>query len=373
MEATDIELVWPVRLRALLAKSPIVTDVNIEMAGQSRGGRTDAVVTFKVAGEAHCLLVDQRSVGTPRQVESVVKQLARAQFANLMPTRMMLIAPFVSPSARAALEKLDMGWLDLAGNARLSFPRMFMHVDVTDSDPTMTKRDLRTLFSPKTARLMKYLLTTQDPAHTGRQLAQMLQVSESLISKARQTLLAQQWAEGVSGGWLRLTDPDAVLNAWRDYGHHAPEVVFKGFSTLQGAQMESVMQAVFKEIHEHPGVQGGGGENSPGAMPKLALASHSVARRMAPYLRHSGEYLYANAHGLSILGRHLKAVPVTSGENITVYKPRDPGLWLDLQPLGTLRCTDRVQTYLDLLASGERGREAAEHWRHVMLLNAEQL
>jgi len=60
----------------------------------------------------------------------------------------------------------------------------------------------------------------------------------------------------------------------------------------------------------------------------------------------------------------LQLVPTDKGENVTIYHAKDEGLWrepLDLQ--GQLKGTGLIQTYLDLCASGERGREAAEHWR----------
>lgn len=368
MHASDIALAWPDKLRELLTQSPIVSNLKVEGAQQS-GNYVDAMVEFTVAGEPHFLLVDLRSAGTPRQVESVVARMGHMKFGSSVLTRLMLVAPFISTSARQALEKYDMSWLDMTGNARISFPKLFMKVHATDKDPTVTKRDQRSLFSPKTARVIKHLLIAPIPAASGRELAQMLRISEGLISKTRQTLLDQHWAEVVQDGWLRLTDPDAVLDAWRDYGD-TPHVAFRGYTSMRGKDLDAALSAAFEEIYRMPTPgdhEGFALTDGPESAPRLALTSHSVARREAPFLRNSGEYLYANAKGLDVLWRHVKALPVVSGENIVVYAPKDQGLWFDLELAGPLIYADKVQTYLDLLVTGARGIEAAEHWRSLKL------
>jgi hypothetical protein len=97
---------------------------------------------------------------------------------------------------------------------------------------------------------------------------------------------------------------------------------------------------------------------------RVLLASHSVARRAAPYARVAGEFFYASPAGIALLKQYLEITPTDKGENVTIFRPSDEGLWhetMDLAP--KLQGTGPIQTYLDLLSTGERGREAAEHWR----------
>jgi hypothetical protein len=94
------------------------------------------------------------------------------------------------------------------------------------------------------------------------------------------------------------------------------------------------------------------------------LSSFSAARWLAPYARVAGEFLYADAGGEEILTQHLKLEPAARGENVTIDRPRDQGVFLENpEPKPGLRCTGLVQTFLDLAAAGERGAEAADHLR----------
>jgi hypothetical protein len=53
---------------------------------------------------------------------------------------------------------------------------------------------------------------------------------------------------------------------------------------------------------------------------------------------------------------------------VIVYLPKYQGVFLDLsEPAPGIRCTNPLQTYLDLSRNGERGEEAAEHLRRMKL------
>ena len=56
------------------------------------------------------------------------------------------------------------------------------------------------------------------------------------------------------------------------------------------------------------------------------------------------------------------------GENVIVVRLYDDDLFRDAaEPAAGIICTRAVQTYLDLAAAGERGREAADHLRRERL------
>ena len=243
-----------------------------------------------------------------------------------------------------------MGWLDLAGNARIAFPRLHVEINKTERDPWATKRVQRSLFYPKSARLLKLLL-----AHPGRswrvaELAEAAGVSVGQVSNVRQALAEREWGVADAAEGLRLVQPGALLDAWRDAGEKPAVVQLPGYTLLNGAALQTALLGAFADAEEN------------GA--RLLLASHSVARRVAPFLRVAGEFLYADAAGLALLQNHLQLQRAPTGANVTVYAAADEGLWQEHMPLGTgLQGTGPVQTYLDLHAGGERSQEAAEHWR----------
>jgi hypothetical protein len=80
------------------------------------------------------------------------------------------------------------------------------------------------------------------------------------------------------------------------------------------------------------------------------------------------QYFYADDAGLEHLLAGLKLSSTSKGENVTVTVLKDLGVFRDtVEPAPGVICTSPVQTYLDLAAAGERGREAAEHLRKEWL------
>ena len=347
----DIKILWSSRLRELLAASPVVQDVKIDVepAGESGGFRADGEARFHIAGERHALVIECKSSGQPRQVRDAINQLGRKQFRANELTRGLVVAPFLSLASRTLLTEVGMGWLDLAGNARIVFPRFYLEISMANRDPFATKREQQSLFAPKSARLLKLLLT-RPQGWKVVDLAKEAGVSVGQVSNVRKALLDKEWAQAEAGHGLRLTQPNSLLDAWRDDGVQPPILLKRAYTLQHGTELETTIDHVFATAA------------TTGA--RLRLASHSVARRMAPFARVAGEFFYADAAGLQLLEKHLQLVPTDKGENVTIYRSHDDGLWMESIDLPDMKKgTGLIQTYLDLLAAGERGREAAEHWR----------
>ncbi len=350
MDLSPIETQWQGRLKALLSSIPIAEDVKIHDTPSRHADMWDAEVTFCIADEPYRLLVECLPSGQPRFVRNAVPKLGQQVFREHGLTRGLVVAPFLSPAARAILAETNTGWLDLAGNAKITFPRFHVEVEKADRDPFATKRAQRSLFYPKSARVLKVLLHRPHQPWMGKELSRLAEVSAGQVSNVRRALVEREWAMEDVGEGMRLTQPEALLDAWRDEGDHKPEVLLRGHTLVRGQPLEDALTNTFKLAGERDA--------------HLLLASHSVARRMAPFARVTGEFFYADDKGLQLLMDQLEIAPTGKGENITVYKTSDAGLWNDAIPLGEyVKATDTFQTYLDLLASGERGREAAEHWR----------
>jgi hypothetical protein len=345
-----IEAAWPGLLRQLLETSPIVGNLVIGTVPGRQSRSYDAEATFTVNDEPHRLVIECKSSGQPRHVRDAMSQIGQELARATGLTRGVVVAPFISPASRAMLAESNMGWLDLAGNARLVFPRFHLEISKADRDPFVTKREQRSLFFPKSARLLKLLLHKPQLSWKVAELAADAGVSVGQVSNVRRALIEREWAHAETGGGFRLTQPEALLDAWRDGGLWVPSVVLRGHTLKYGRALEAAIEEVFAEVATN---------NS-----HVLLASHSVARRVAPYARVAGEFFYAAELGIRLLKHHLQISPTDKGENVTIFRPSDDGLWretMDLSP--KLQGTGPIQTYLDLLSTGERGREAADHWR----------
>jgi hypothetical protein len=67
------------------------------------------------------------------------------------------VAPYISPVSAEICRKEGVGYLDLAGNCRLSFENVFIRREGIHN-PFAVKRDLRSLYAAKSARVLRVLL-----------------------------------------------------------------------------------------------------------------------------------------------------------------------------------------------------------------------
>jgi hypothetical protein len=349
----EVERDWPEHLRLVLGRSPAVE--NLAFRTEPVDGGLDGEADFYVNGKLHRLLIECKSIGQPRQARAAALQLGEQMFRENELTRGVFVAPFISPAAREELASTNIGWLDFAGNARIAFPDLHMEIERTNSDPFTTKREQRSLFAPKSARILKVMLEAPtDRPWKVNELAWATGVSVGQVSNVRQALLERDLASADQGGGVRLTRQRELLDLWRDSDPRPPEVWLRAHTVLHGTPLDKAIEQAMIEASAARG--------------RLIFASHSAARRLAPFTRVPGEYFYADAIGLGLLSSRLKLTSVAKGENITVFAIDDESL--EQHPDESVpgrRMTSPVQTYLDLLGTGERGREAAEHWRALRL------
>ena len=92
----------------------------------------DGVVTWKAAGGAVRYLVEEKRHLRHQDVGVVIEQLKRRR-VTLPPgragDRILLLAPHVRREQAAALERAEIDYLDLADNAHLQAPGLFVHVE----------------------------------------------------------------------------------------------------------------------------------------------------------------------------------------------------------------------------------------------------
>ena len=340
-----------VALRELVSEVPAVRLENIEVEARLPNREIDILVRLNVSDRPHMLVCEVKPNGQPRNVRAAVLQLRNyvAHFgADAVP---MFIAPYLSPEAQALCKENNVAFLDLVGNARLAVDNLFIERRVSDRPPA-DRRELRSLFKPKSAQVLRVMLRDPKRAWRVTELAESADVSLGHVSNVRTGLLDREWAQ-VSEGGLFLSEPSALLNAWRSE-YQAPEGKRIAFYTiLHGSAFEEAARDVL-------------GASS--ARGKAIFASYSAAHWLSPFGRTGMQYFYADNAGLDRLKDRLKLSPSPKGENVVVTVPKDIGLFRDtIEPAKGVVCTSAVQTYLDLWVSGERGQEAAEHLRQEKL------
>ncbi|MFJ2484268.1 type IV toxin-antitoxin system AbiEi family antitoxin [Pseudomonas sp. NPDC087598] len=337
-------------LHSLLAKIPILEVTSVKRTEHSEAWAPDFVVEITTSGKSYTLVCEAKTSGQPRFVTSAILQLRDYINTRELDATPILIAPYLSPAARQTCREKDVGYLDLEGNACISFAGVFIDHQVADKPPS-EHRELKSLFKPKSAQIIRRML--REPDHEWRviELSQASGVSLGQVSNVRTALLNREWARATNNGFF-LRDPQTVLDAWVE-AYEPPQGERKTFYTpLHGSALES---AARNAISQHNDAT-------------VLFSSFSAAQWLAPYARVSTHHFYADDKGVEVLIKALKLAPASKGENVVITLPKDEGILLDtVEAAPGVMCTSPIQTYLDLSVSGERGKEAAEHLRQEQL------
>jgi len=347
----DLERQAAGALRLLLEQVPAIKLLDIEHEALTPDDGVDIVARVEVYGRRQALVCEVKSSGQPRHVRLALLQLRDYVTNQAKDAAPVFIAPYLSPEAQALCREHEVGYLDLEGNARLAFGSVFIERQVA-SKPAVERRELRSLFKPKSAQVLRVMLRDPQRAWRVTELADTAEVSLGHVSNVRVGLLDREWAH-VSDKGLYLSEPDALLDEWRDAYEPPVGQRMSFYTTLHGSSFEEAARRVMSSMHE-AGL--------------LAMASFSAAHWLAPYGRTGTQYFYADDAGLKKLRSGLKLSSASKGENVTVTLLKDLGVFRDtVEPAPGAICTSPVQTYLDLAAAGERGREAADHLRQERL------
>nr|WP_322094023.1 type IV toxin-antitoxin system AbiEi family antitoxin [Paraburkholderia bannensis] len=338
-------------LRKVLEKVPILQVEGIDGEIMSGEWQPDLIARLLVDGRPHQLICEYKSNGQPRYARPALLELRNyvAHFAS--EATPVFIAPYISPAVRQMCEEKGVGYLDLEGNARIAFGGVFIERAVADK-PVAEQRELKSLFRPKSAQVLRAMLREPGRAWRVTELSQISGVSLGHVSNVRTGLMDREWAR-VSDDGLVLTEPDALLDAWRESYSAPPGERLRFYTSLHGSTFEDAARSAMRA------------GSSPG---RAAFASFSAAQWLAPYARTGSHYFFADDEGLCKLQAALKLTPSSKGENVVVTVPKDLELLADIvEPAPGAICTSPVQTYLDLCIAGERGAEAADHLRQERL------
>ncbi|WP_238594172.1 type IV toxin-antitoxin system AbiEi family antitoxin [Burkholderia pyrrocinia] len=338
-------------LRGLLEKIPILQVEGIDTEAVSGDWEPDLIARLLVDGRQHILICECKSSGQPRYARSALLELQNYVVHRAPEATPVFIAPYISPAVRQLCEEKGVGYLDMQGNARIAFGGVFIERVVADK-PASEQRELKSLFKPKSAQVLRVMLREPGRAWRVTELSDISGVSLGHVSNVRTGLIDREWAR-VSDGGLVLSEPDALLDAWRDSYTAPPGERLRFYTPLHGSAFEHAARSALR-VEEGPG--------------RAAFASFSAAQWLSPYGRTSTHYFFADQEGLGKLQTALKLAAASKGENVVVSVPKDLGLLADaVEPAPGAVCTSPVQTYLDLSIAGERGAEAADHLRQEKL------
>jgi len=335
----DLESAAEVRLDSVLGVIPFV---------ELRGSRTKV----RIGGNMFDLVVDAVVSGKPMKLVAEVKTQAEPRFARMAALELksriqtiensfgILVAPYISPAAIQVCREAGIGCMDLSGNVFLSFGNVFIEKSGLPN-AFLEARPLKSLFSPKTSRVLRALLSDPSRGWHVEELSRAVDISLGLASKAKQALLSQEWIKE-EGRRVVLLKPLELLEEWaRNYTYKKNRL-----SSFYSGLSEKALETAIKGECEKSGYRYG-------------LALFSGARRVAPFVRFPKFFSYVDGPIVDI-SEVLRLKKVESGANVTLLEPYDAGVFQGLRGISGMNVVSDIQLFLDLKSYGARGAEAAQ-------------
>lgn len=265
----------------------------------------------------------------------------------------LLVAPYLAPDARRLLIEAGCNYADLAGNARLQFEQVYIERE-SATIPKQIGRELRSIFMPKSALVLRALLGQVGREWKLADLAVETGVSLGQLSNVLKALEQRDLMERKSGSNV-LTNPEPLIDEWAASYAGLRGATRQYYTTLSGKKLDSMLRdALHYDL---------------GSANNLVLSSYSAANWISPFARQATTYLLAQRESIKAVEERLSLQRVEKGGNVSITVPDDPGTFYGcFEPAPGFFTTSPLQTYLDLLTSGERGHEAAQHLRETTRL-----
>ena len=359
-KAIEVEVAGLAAVRNLLRCLPgaeIAPIDQIRQAGHHH--QVDGLIRVEYGGVTRLLAVEVKSHGAPRFVRSAVYRLEscvvhmrqRVEEYGAKQLIPMLVSPYLSPESRAICCDHDVAYLDLEGNARLVFDGVYLERSVPYK-PKFETRALRSIFTPKAAAILRALLREPDRPWRVTDLAAKANASLGHVSNVRKALLEREWIDRRHDGVV-LTQPNALLQTWRENYRRPRGLLINGYTHLHGRQFDELTRTA---LNPHPG------------LPRAVYSLASAAQWLAPFSRDGTQSFYTDDAGAQLLRETLNLRPVGKGSNVVLHVTTDESLFDDaVEPLPSLFCTDPIVTCLDLWCGNDREREAADHLAKELL------
>ena len=325
-------------LRECLERVPFLSIKRVQREPRLGSVPPDIALKLKTPDGEQMVLVEVKTSGQPRVVREAVNQLL--QFQSKIPEAYgVLVAPYISPQSAQISTENGIGYVDLAGNCRLSFRRLYVE---REGRPNLTpqRRDLRSLYSPRTTRVLRVLLLDPKKIWKLQPLAQEAGVSLGQVYNVKKLLADREWIRTDAEG-LRLVEPGPLLTEWSQNYTYRRNAARDFYSLDAPPEIERRLATACRD----------GGI-------RYALTGFSAAARLAPIVRYQRVTAYVSGDfGGLVKTLGLKEVP--SGANVTLLSPYDEGVFYGAANINGIRIVSSVQAYLDLIGFRGRGEEAA--------------
>lgn len=319
-------------------------DISFLQIGQSvlqaplTGGQVDLLVELKAKNSLLRVLVEVKSLGEPRVIRSAIQQL-KEYMDRIEDTYAVVAAPYISDDTARLCKQNGVGYIDLAGNCFLNFDQVYIERK-NYPNPAVEKRRVRSIFNPKSSRILRAMLNSPMRSWQVQELAKEANVSLGLASRVKERLLDLEYARE-KDKTIVLSRPSELLEQWANNYSFRKNKVYDYFGFDEPKELERKLSR-YCEQRETP----------------YALTLFSGAALVAPFARYTRGFAYVG-RGVKEVADSLGLKEVSSGPNFSILEPYDEGVFYGSREIDDMKVVSDIQLYLDLVGFKGRGEESA--------------
>jgi hypothetical protein len=302
-------------------------------------GRPDLVAVVRGPDGAEApLIVEAKRTLMPRDAGGAVRQLrSYAEQAGLTNASPIVVAPYLSETAREQIAGLDASYIDSTGNilVRTQRPALFIKQDGAKKDPWPSDEALRTLKGRGAGRALRALLDFQPP-YGVRELAGRAKVSLGSLSRSVDLLDRDGLITKDGRGPITDLDWEGAIRRWaKDYDITTSNRVN---TFLEPRGLAALSTKLGKQKRDY------------------ALTGAFAAQRFSPVAPARLAALYVN----DVIGwsERLDLRPADSGANVWLLEPYDDVVFDRTASRDDVVCVSPSQLAVDLLTGP--GRDPSE-------------
>lgn len=312
------------------------SEINLELVKKQTTAA--AVIHLKSNDIEKELIVELKSLGTPKRIRDAINQLLVILRENPQ-SYGIVMAPYISARSAEMCKQANIGYVDFSGNFWIAFDSFFLSQEnMPNKFPVETS--LTNLYAAKTERVLRVLLTYPYKTWKTKNLAEEADISMGMITHIRRRLEEEEWVKHKEVGFS-LSNPQELLTDWvnhYDFLNHE-QYDFYTMEPLIDAETRVIETCEKKNIIS-------------------ALTGFSAANYLAPMVKGQKSTIFINQDVLEV-AREAGLKRVNSGANVNLINPYDPGVFWNRTKVQDLNTATPVQVYLDLMQMRGRGEEAA--------------
>jgi hypothetical protein len=303
-----------------------------------------------VSAAGHTFAVDVLSTVSLGTLDTHAVQAGAAVRGRRRKALPVLAVPFMSDAGREVCAKANVQWFDFSGNAHIVAPGLRILVAGRQNRYRGPGRPA-SVFAPKSARVVRWLLMNQGRALTQREIARATEMTEGFVSRIVSRLESENYIVREANAAVRVKASQLLLDAWREEYRFDKHLILQGHVAARSgdALARYVGDALLDASIDH------------------AATGLAAAWQMTRFAAFRIATFFLTEPPSPELSAKLGFREDVRGANLWLVIPNDEGVFQGSEVRGGLRCVHPVQTYVDLKAHPERAPEAAEQLRSKFL------